>query len=205
MPFNISAFKTNGLVYGGSRPSNFYVTFSVPQGIGIDNTSVQKSTFMCETAALPSSRIQEIKVPYFGRDIKVAGNREFPEWKVKFLNDEDFSTRSMFETWSNAINRLVSNVRDRILDQEQYKVDMTVTQYGKNGEDLRSYTLVGAWPMDIEPMELNWGSKNEVGRFGVTFCMDYWIPLQESSSKQAGGINSYLGASETDGPLGAGL
>ena len=30
MPFNISAFKSNGLVYGGARPSLFNVFLSVP-------------------------------------------------------------------------------------------------------------------------------------------------------------------------------
>ena len=57
MPFNISSFKENGLVYGGARPSLFSVTLNVPQGIGIDNVSVDKFRFMCNAAELPPSSI----------------------------------------------------------------------------------------------------------------------------------------------------
>jgi hypothetical protein len=39
MPFNISAFKSNGLVYGGARPSLFNVFMSAPAGLGIDTVS----------------------------------------------------------------------------------------------------------------------------------------------------------------------
>jgi len=53
MPFNISAFKSNGLVYGGARPSQFMVYMTVPGGIGIDNVSVDKFRFVCKTAELP--------------------------------------------------------------------------------------------------------------------------------------------------------
>uniref|UniRef100_UPI0030EEBAD3 hypothetical protein n=1 Tax=Undibacterium luofuense TaxID=2828733 RepID=UPI0030EEBAD3 len=37
------------------------------------------------------------------------------------MNDEDFAVRSLFETWSNALNRHVSNVRDPAITEEQYK------------------------------------------------------------------------------------
>ena len=55
MPFNISTFKENGLVYGGARPSLFNVFLSVPAGIGIDLVSVDKFRFVCRTAELPES------------------------------------------------------------------------------------------------------------------------------------------------------
>lgn len=201
--FNISAFKSNGLVYGGSRPSLFSVTLSVPQGIGIDNASVQKFRFTCQAASLPQSRVDSIDVPYFGRKIKVAGNRTFNDWEVTIQNDEDFSVRSLFELWSNAINRMVANVMDPAVDESGYKVDLTVEQLAQNGELLRSYSIIGAFPTDISEMELDWESTNQIQKFKVTFAYDYWVPVQESSSKQAGGINSYADVADQDGPLGS--
>lgn len=146
MPFNISTFKENGLVYGGARPSLFNVFLSVPTGIGIDLVSVDKFRFVCRTAELPESTVGSIDIPYFGRRIKVAGERNFASWGVTVMNDEDFSVRAMFEAWSNAINRMVANVRDPALSAEQYKVDMEVFQYGKDGSTIRSYKLIGAFP-----------------------------------------------------------
>ena len=87
MPFNISSFKENGLVYGGARPSLFNVFMSVPAGIGIDTVSVDKFRFVCKTAELPESSVGSIDIPYFGRRIKVAGERNFADWAVTVMND----------------------------------------------------------------------------------------------------------------------
>ena len=50
MPFNINTFIQNGLVYGGARPTLFSVTATVPAGIGISPTSVQKLTYVCRAS-----------------------------------------------------------------------------------------------------------------------------------------------------------
>lgn len=202
MPFNISAFKSNGLVYGGTRPSLFNVFLNVPAGIGIDNVSVDKFRFVCRTAELPDSTISSIDIPYFGRKIKVAGERQFTDWSVTVMNDEDFAVRSLFEAWSNALNRLVSNVRDPSLSAEQYKQDLEVIQYSKDGSELRSYMIIGAFPTQIGAIALDWDSANQVETFTVNFSYDYWIPAIEASNKKAGGVNLYGASSIQDGPAG---
>ena len=199
MPFNISAFKSNGLVYGGARPSMFNVFMSVPTGIGIDNVSVDKFRFVCKTAELPEAQVGTIEVPYFGRKIKVAGDRTFADWGVSVMNDEDFSVRAMFEAWSNALNRMVANVRDPLLAVENYKVDLDVLQYGKDGTTIRAYQLIGAWPTTIGPIGLNWESQNQIEEFSVNFAYDYWVPLIETSDKKAGGVNTYGTQTTQDG------
>jgi hypothetical protein len=202
MPFNISAFKSNGLVYGGARPSLFQVFMTPPAGIGIDTVSADKFRFVCKTAELPESTISQIEVPYFGRRIKVAGERAFADWSVSVLNDEDFSVRAMFELWSNALNRHVSNVRDPALSAEQYKTDLDILQYSKDGAIIRSYQLVGAFPTTIGSIGLNWESANAIEEFSVTFAYDYWVPVIEASDKKAGGVNIYGDLTDTDGPQG---
>jgi hypothetical protein len=204
MPFNISNFKSNGLVYGGARPSLFNVFLSVPQGIGIDSVSVDKFRFVCRTAELPESTISAIDIPYFGRKIKVAGERSFGDWSVTIMNDEDFAVRSLFETWSNAMNRLVSNVRDANVSAEGYKTDLEVIQYSKDGSELRSYQFVGAFPTSVSSIGLGWDSTSAIEEFSVTFSYDYWIPVIESSDKKAGGVNTYGAAAQQDGVSGPG-
>ena len=130
-------------------------------------------------------RDTEYRVGYFkeknNRHVSVSDN----------MNDEDFAVRSLFETWSNALNRLVSNVRDPVVNQEQYKTDLNVVQYAKDGEELRTYTIVGAFPTTIGAIALDWDSQNTLETFPVTFAYDYWVPSRETSSKKAGGINTY--------------
>lgn len=202
MPFNIAAFKANGLVYGGARPSLFNVFLSVPIGVGIDAVSVDKFRFVCRAAEIPESTISNIEIPYFGRKIKVAGERSFADWSVTVMNDEDFAVRAMLEAWSNAINRMVANVRDPNLAAEQYKADIEIVQYGKAGDILRSYMLVGAFPTQLSGITLNWDSQNAVEEFTANFSYDYWLPLVEVSDKKAGGVNVYGPAAVIDGPVG---
>lgn len=202
MPFNISAFKSNGLVYGGARPSLFNVFMTAPAGLGLDVVSQDKFRFVCKTAELPESTISSIDIPYFGRRIKVAGERSFQDWSVTVMNDEDFAVRAMFEAWSNALNRHVSNVRDPAISAENYKTDLEVIQYGKDGTELRSYQLVGAFPTQISAIGLNWESQNAIEEFSVNFAYDYWVPIKESSDKKAGGVNLYGPLTQADGVSG---
>jgi hypothetical protein len=195
MPFNISAFKSNGLVYGGARPSLFNVFMSVPAGLGIDNVSVDKFRFVCKTAELPESVISSIDVPYFGRKIKVAGERAFADWSVNVINDEDFAIRKAVERWMNGLNSHRTNIRDpRALrganvagTAEGYQTDAYVTQYGKTDESnggLRVYRFIGVFPIDLSPIELDWGANDQIEEFAVTFSYQWWedVSAQEGAS-----------------------
>jgi hypothetical protein len=108
----------------------------------------------------------------------------------------------MFELWSNALNRHVSNVRDPALSAEQYKTDLDILQYSKDGAIIRSYQLVGAFPTTIGSIGLNWESANAIEEFSVTFAYDYWVPVIEASDKKAGGVNIYGDLTDADGPQG---
>lgn len=196
MPFNINSFKQNGLIWGGARPSLFEVIVSAPPNIGIETTtSTARMAFLCRAAELPEMTLSNIEVPYFGRKIKVAGDRSFADWTVTVMNDEDFIVRSMFEAWSNAINRIIANVRDINLNAEQYKTDVSVIQYGKDGTLLRGYTLVGAFPTTIGAIALDWDTQNSIETFTVNFSYDYWIPTPEieASNPKSAGVNLYSG------------
>ena len=193
MAFNIDTFKTRGLQYGGARPALFNITITPPPVIGIDLTSVSKFEFTARAASLPESNMEAIQVPYFGRKIKIAGDRTFADWRVTVMNDEDFGVRAMFEKWSNAMNKHVNNTRLGGLNVENYKSTMDVIQYSKDGSILRSYQIIGAFPTVIDAIDLDWDTTNAVETFNVGFAYDYWVPGIEVSGKIAGGINQYAG------------
>ena len=201
MSFNIATFKSKGLVYGGSRPSLFNVKLNVPASLGLSTVSKEKFQFVCQAAELPAATVSPIEVGYFGRKIKVAGDRTYSDWTVSVMNDEDFSVKSLFEAWSNGLNRFVSNIRDPLLSSEQYKVDLEIVKYSKDGSITRAYTMIGAWPMEVGPITQNWNDQNKVEQFEVTFCYDYWIPTKETG-KMAGGVNTYGDKTKLDGVIG---
>ena len=194
--FNIDEFKSQGLVYGGARPTLFQVIVTPPPSLALDLLSRRKFSLTTRATSVPEQNIDQIQIPYMGRKIKVAGDRTYADWRVTVMNDEDFGVRSMFEKWSNALNRAVSNTRMAMGDgsAESYKADMTVLQFSKEGEIIRGYQLVGSWPQLVESMELDWDSTNQIQNFNITLAYDYWIPVVEASSKIAGGINQFAGS-----------
>lgn len=197
MAFNINEFKTVGITYGGARPSLFQVILTPPAGIPLGPAGVTKFAFTCKAAELPESTINSIEVPYFGRKIKVAGERSYSDWNATVINDEDFSVRSMFEAWHNFIDTVISNVRLGTAAEEQYKALVDITQFSKTGVPLRSYQLVGAFPTQVSGIGLSWDSANAIEEFTVNFAYDYWVPILENGpGPTSGQVTEYMGAIE---------
>ena len=141
MAFNINDFKNNGLTKGGARPSLFAVTITRPPEIITSDTLsfLQKIQFTCRASSIPASSVASFDVPYFGRKIKLAGDRTFADWNVTIMNDEDFGVRDFFEEWSQNINTNETN--QKISVRNQYKTaDADVVQFSKDGRQIARYT-----------------------------------------------------------------
>lgn len=190
--FNISTFKSRGLTQGGVRPALFEVYLTIPTFVAADTGSDSKFRFTCRGAQLPAAQLGTVEVPYFGRTIKFAGDRTFADWTVTVMNDEDFLVRSMFEKWSNELNKLQANVRKAYQSENDYKATMNVIQYSKDGKVIRGYDIIGAYPSTVDAIDLNWETTNQIETFGVTFAYDYWLPTDGTEQ-----FNAYLGDAVT--------
>jgi hypothetical protein len=166
MPFNINEFKAQ-LVGGGARPSLFQVQITNP----ILGAADFKVPFMVKTSNLPASNLGEYNIPYFGRQVKYAGDRTFEPWSVTVINDEDFAIRNAMEAWSNSINSHVTNSRSLPVN---YKSDAIITQYGKDGTILRVYNFQGLFPVTIASIPVSWETTDTIQEFEVTFSYDLW-------------------------------
>lgn len=185
MAFNINKFVGNGLTKGGARPSLFEVFMNFPNITGIPDNTENKFRFTCRSTTIPASTVNSIDVPYFGRTIKLNGDRTFSDWNVTVMNDEDYIVRNAFEAWHNAINSIVSNKREltSAVDSTGFKQIATVNHYSKSGETIiKSYNFVGMFPVNVAEMNLDWEATNQIQTFGVTFAYDYWEPITFSPS-----------------------
>jgi hypothetical protein len=170
MAFNVSEMRSQ-IVGGGARPTLFEIQITNP----INSIADFKIPFMAKAANLPASTITAIDVPYFGRKIKVAGDRQFSDWEVTVINDEDFAVRNSMEEWMNAINSHVGNLRNGAnLSPESYKSQAQVRQFGKTGDMIREYTFNGIFPNNIAEISLDWGSESTIEEFGLTLSFDWW-------------------------------
>ena len=132
----ITDFKSK-LTGGGARSNLFEVVLNFPALAPASTEVLDKSRFLVKAANLPASNISDITVPFRGRILHVAGDRTFDSWTVTIINDTDFSIRSAFEKWMNAINRVSDNTGST--DPASYQADAYVHQLDRNGDTLRSY------------------------------------------------------------------
>jgi len=181
MSFNIDQFRT-AMQYDGARPNLFEVVLAFPNFVELRGNASNRSRFFVKTAQLPGSTIGAVTVPYFGREVKVAGNRTFADWTVTVLNDEDFVIRQAFERWHRGINGNVTNLREPgavstspLTPGTSYAVDAEVYQYSKaGGTPIKKYRFIGMFPNDIAPIDLDWGSNDTIEEFSVTLSYQYW-------------------------------
>jgi len=174
MAFNVSEFRAN-MTGDGARPNLFSVSLTLPQNVAGGVDASKKVTFMAKAAQLPGSTINSVPVYYFGRELKFAGNRSFADWTLQIINDEDFTIRNSIESWMNNMNSHASNIRSAdSATPTSYTCDAEVIQYGKNGSELKRYKFVGMFPLDLAPIDLDWGSNDTIEEFSVTFAYQYW-------------------------------
>lgn len=170
MAFSVNEIKSQ-LTFGGAKAALFQVQITNP----VNGIADLKAPFLIQAASLPESTLGVIEVPYFGRKVKIAGDRTFAEWTVTVMNDEDFLIRNAMENWMSAINSHESNVRQlATAAASEYKSQAQIIQYSKTGAPLREYTFTGLFPTTVAPITMDWDTTDDIERFDITFQYDWW-------------------------------
>jgi len=183
MAINITDFAAN-LRGGGARPNLFQVFCGAVPKIG-GSQALDKITYLCKAASIPSSEVTKIAVPYRGRNIYVAGVRQFEEtWNTTVINDTDFIIRRAMEAWQNAIHSHEGNIGET--DISRYGTDITVTQLNHiDGLALRTYKFKHAWPTSVAAIELAADSNDAIEEFEIQWAYSWWTsaPVDNASSR----------------------
>ena len=163
---NIDDFKAN-LIGGGARQNQFRVTITPPPGIAI-GLDVRRTSFLVKASNLPAMAMTPIEVPFRGRKIYVAGDREFAdEWTTTFINDTDFMIRNAMERWQNGINDLANNTG--VISPADYQTDLSVEQLDRDDTVLKSYIFRSAWPTGVTEIALTNEAAGAMETFDVTW------------------------------------
>ena len=160
---NIDNFKAN-LTGGGARANQFRISFTnAAVGVRIPPSS----QFLCKAAALPGQTITEIAVPFRGRNLYLAGDREFETWDSTFINDTFFDIRNSIEIWMNGMNELRDNTgAPNVAD---YTADLTIRQLGRDDLVLKTYILRNCMPTVMSPIDLSMETASAIEEFTVTW------------------------------------
>jgi hypothetical protein len=180
----ITDFKSK-LTGGGARSNLFEVVLSFPSIAAADGEVLDKSRFLVKSAAIPSSQVNSIDVPFRGRTLKVAGDRSFESWTITVINDSDFSIRSAFENWMNKINRVSDNTGE--VNPTNYTADAFVYQLDRNGKTLRAYHFYDLFPTAIGSMPLSYDT-DTIQEFTIEMQVLWWEAIK-GNSELSGGID----------------
>ena len=177
MAFSIGEFRGKALDKAGARANLFDVTVT---GAGAAGLNKDEFTFACKAAAIPAMTVATIDVPYFGRTIKVPGNKTFDNWSVTIINDEEFLIRNAMEKWVGAMGTHEGNIATigntfGAAGGSLYG-QATVQHYSKGGGALTQakYNFINIFPVSIAGIDLAWETNDVIEDFTVEFAYDYW-------------------------------
>ena len=178
MAFTIDTFRTTALSAGGARANLFDVTIAGVAATTHLATGVAEFKFACKAAAIPAMAVGVVEVPYFGRVVKVPGNKTFDNWSVTVINDEGFAVRNGFEKWVASMGTHKGNVQSAAstgLTTALYG-DATVQHYGKKGptSKIAEYKFVNIFPVRVSEIALGWDANDAIEEYTVEFAYDYW-------------------------------
>ena len=181
--------KTLGLltfqqaIRGGVRPNLFQVEHNWP-GTNLTEPKLEGLTdnpvmYMCKSAALPATNVGTVELPFRGRVVKVPGDRTYETWTATFYNDDAFKLRAAYEKWIALTNGVDANVAEAdISDVFQSIVVSQLDKFagGANQlETIRSYELVGAWPVSVGQIAVAYDNNDSYEEFDVEFAYQYHI------------------------------
>jgi hypothetical protein len=174
MAIDIKLETFKGQLKDGARPNRFSVTVSGAQGDKGASWTDEPMSFFVKTFSLPARTIGEIVVNYQGLQTKIAGDATFDDVTMTLHVDYDFTTKAYFEQWLEGIVFIETEGTNTRTAPAEYKAEILVEQLGRTGEVIASYTLVGAYPKQMDSIELSHESTDTLEELSITFGIDYW-------------------------------
>lgn len=182
--FNVERFKAS-MTNGGARPNQFSVQLSFPTFVPTQSIAVARAPFLVTAASLPGQILEPAIVHYRGREVKFAGDRVYPPWTITVLNDAEMSIRTALEQWVNGMEDYAAKFGR--LSPSEYQRDLDVFQLDRNGNVMKGYKMVNAFPTEVGEVPLSHDANNQISRFPVTFAYQHFIP----SDNPLGGIVNF--------------
>lgn len=185
--FNVERFKS-ALTNGGARPNQFAVQLSFPTYVTGAALAVARAPFLVSVAELPGQTVNPAIVQYRGREVKFVGDRVYAPWTITVLNDSDMSIRNAMEQWMGGMEDYAAKFGR--LQPSEYQRDLQVFQLDRNGNALKSYSIVNAFPVDLSPVALDFGANDQISSFTVTFQYQHFTTTNNPAASivNVGGV-----------------
>ena len=159
---------------GAARGNQFRIDITAPLSIRpfIPQSLVTEESlsFKAKSGSIPPKDINVINLPFRGRQMKIAGDRELQPFTTSVYLTDGLPERKFFETWQDAI--LGFDDASRLPDADvDYTSDITIHQLNQNGVIQVSYVFEDAWPQAVGEVAFD-AEAGEVLMCDITFEMN---------------------------------
>lgn len=170
-----------------ARPNRFDVTIIPPAALrpNLTNGSVPGNSYAnllayrCEIAQLPGRHLSTIEQKTYGPFEKFPHHTTYTDIDLTFIVDGDMVEKYFFDAWLEYINP-TNNFN--IAYKGDYCTDIQISQYDVANRLTYKATLVDAYPIGINQMDLDW-SNDGFHKLSVTFAYTYWYNDTQGSNQ----------------------
>lgn len=177
---------------GGYRPNRYRIILTGDLA-GVDSSFVQDGassfSMLAVSSQVPQSTMGVCEAYYFGRPVKMAGDRSFEDWTCEVYTDSTFQTRNFLEIWHDKILGAETNIAaEEYRKPLNYYFDARVDLLDREDNVITTYHMKQIFPNNIGEIALSYETNNTIARFPVTFSVNYWyredaeVPFQSLSS-----------------------
>lgn len=153
------------------RPNRFWVTI-----VGNSTTAWEEQpfSFMVKSFVLPDKTIGEITLNYQGMQSKMAGDITFSDVTMTVHVDDAMKIKQYFEDLMEEIIFVGTEGENTRTLANEYKAEIIVEQLGRTGNPVATYHLLGAWPKNMNSIELSHDSTDTPMDMQIDFAIDMW-------------------------------
>ena len=161
-----SSFKTEL-----ARPARFDVEIPVPLKLVAYLGTGRNLRLRCENAELPSKTFATTERKIYGPTEKHPYLTTFNDSTFTFMVSDDMSEKKFFDAWMNLIN---PKATFDLNYKNDYITAITVNQYNVKNELSYSLSLIDAFPISVNQLDLDWSNENTHHKLAVTFAYYTW-------------------------------
>jgi hypothetical protein len=187
--FNVNKMVSTINKSGIAKGSHFEAQIVPPVNKKFDMGVTENLLYRCESVDLPGRTLQTIdhRFQNYGPMSKIPYMAQYGDVSASIILSEDLREKEFFEIWHNMIQNTgtfesggsdtlggrYSNAQFNNKYHSSYIGTVIIRQYGSAG-DLRSiHTLREAFPINMNPITMNWGD-DAITRLSVGFAYRYY-------------------------------
>lgn len=173
----------NTVTRRGLARNNLYRVKSIGEIFsGTDNADL---LIFAKDGAVPSRTIETQNINYKDFNFTVPMAAKYPEntsWAVNFYSDKNYVIRGLFEAWSRSTYDEHQHTQERSFALNDIEISLLDNSSSdpKNRElkEIRTYKLVGTFPVNIGQIQYNAGSSGEFVTLSVNIAFQYVVVEQ---------------------------